>query len=51
MMLIQHPTNAKFALFHLVDKLWQEACHILMVLKLAESYVHVMISALLPYLQ
>jgi len=30
LMPIQNPTNSKFALFHL-DKLWQEACHILMV--------------------
>jgi len=51
MMDIRHPTNAKFALFHSIDKSWREACHILMVLKSAESYAHAMISALLPYLQ
>jgi len=51
MMSIRHPTNAKFAPFHLIDKSWREACHILTVLKSAESYAHVMISALLPYLQ
>jgi len=51
MMSICHPTNEKFALFHLIDKSWQETCHILMVLKTAESYAHAMISALLPYLQ
>jgi len=51
MMLICHPTNAKFMLFHLIDKSWCEACHILTVLKSAESYAHAMISALLPYLQ
>jgi len=51
MMAIRHPTNAKFALFHSIDKSWREACHILTVLKSAESYAHAMISALLPYLQ
>jgi len=51
MMSIHHPTNEKFALFHSIDKSWREACHILMVLKSAESYAHAMISALLPYLQ
>jgi len=51
MMAIRHPTNAKFALFHSIDKSWREICHILTVLKLAESYTHAMISALLPYLQ
>jgi len=51
-MSIQHPTNPKFVLFHFVDKSWQEACHILMVLKSMELYVHdAMISALLPCLQ
>jgi len=51
MMSIHHPTNEKFALFHSIDKSWRETCHILMVLKSAESYAHAMISALLPYLQ
>jgi len=51
MMSIHHPTNGKFALFHSIDKSWREACHILTVLKSAESYAHAMISALLPYLQ
>jgi len=51
MMSIRHPTNAKFALFHSIDKSWREACHILTVLKSAKSYAHAMISALLPYLQ
>jgi len=51
MMLIRHPTNAKFALFHSINKSWRETCHILTVLKLAELYTNAMISALLPYLQ
>jgi len=51
MMDIRHPTNTKFALFHSIDKSWREACHILTILKSAESYAHAMISALLPYLQ
>jgi len=51
LMPIQHPANPEFALFHSVDKSWQEACHILTMLKLAELFAHVMISALLPYLQ
>jgi len=51
MMDIRHPTNDKFALFHSIDKSWRETCHILTVLKSAESYAHAMISALLPYLQ
>jgi len=37
-MSIPHPTNKKFTLFHSVDKSRFEACHILMVLKSAESY-------------
>jgi len=51
MMSIWHPTNSKFALFHLVDKLQHKQCHILMVLKVAKSYAHAMILALLPYHQ
>jgi len=51
MMSICHPSNDKFAHFHLIDKLRWEPCHILTVLKLAKSYVHAMISALLPYLR
>jgi len=51
MMDIRHPTNAKFTLFHSIDKSWREACHILTVLKSTELYAHAMISALLPYLQ
>jgi len=51
MMTIHHPSNSKFALFHLVDKSWREVCHILTTLKLAESYAHAMISALLLFLQ
>jgi len=51
MMLIQHPTNPKFALFHLIGKSWQVACHIWTILKLAELYAHAMILVLLPFLQ
>jgi len=51
MMAIRHPTNAKFALFHSIDRSWRDASHILMVLKSAESYAHAMVLALLPYLQ
>jgi len=51
MMSICHPTNEKFTLFHSINKSWQEACHILTVLKSADSYAHAMISTLLPYLQ
>jgi len=51
MMSICHPTIGKFALFHSIDKSWRETCHVLMVLKSAESFAHAMISALLPYLQ
>jgi len=43
MMMIRHPSNLKFALFHLVDKSWWEACHILIVLKSAKLYAHTMI--------
>jgi len=39
-MSIWHPTNPKFALFHSLNKLWLEVCHILMVWKLAELYAH-----------
>jgi len=51
MMTICHPTNEQFALLHLIDKLCWEQCHVLTVLKLAESFEHAMISALLPFLQ
>jgi len=50
MMDLCHPTNFKFTLFHLIDKSGQEPCHILTILKSAESYAHAMILALLPYL-
>jgi len=51
MITICHPSNPKFAPFHSMDKSWREACHILTVLKLAKSFVHATILALLPYLQ
>jgi len=49
-MLIPHPTNKKFTLFHSVDKSCFETCHILTVLKSAESYGRALIASLLPYL-
>ncbi len=51
MMSIPHPTNNKFALFHTIDQHWIEKCHVLTVLKLAESYARAMIAGMLPYLQ
>jgi len=50
MMTIRHPTNKKFTLFHTIDKHFREKCHVLTVLKLAESLAHAMIAAMLPYL-
>jgi len=49
-MSLQHPTNKKLTLLHSIDKHFQEKCHVLMVLKSAESLVHAMIAAMLPYL-
>ena len=49
-MSIPHPTNKKFTLFHSVDKSRFEPCHVLTVLKSAESYGRAMIAGLLPYL-
>jgi len=51
MMTICHPTNNKFALFHSINKSHFKNCHLLMVLKLAKSFAHAMILAVLPYLQ
>jgi len=51
MMQIKHPTNAKFNLFHSINQHWIEKCHVLIVLKSAESTVHAMIAGMLPYLQ
>jgi len=49
-MTLHHPSNKKFALFHLVDKSQFKTCHVLTVLKSAKSYAHAMIAGLLPYL-
>jgi len=49
MMDLHHPMNKKVNLFHSIDKHFQEKCHVLTVLKSAESQVHAMISAMLPY--
>jgi len=50
MMTIKHPTNAKFNLFHSIDRHRLEKCHMLTVLKSAESAARAMIAAMLPYL-
>jgi len=50
MMELRHPTNKKFNLFHTIDKHVRDQCHVLTVLKSAESQVHAMIAAMLPYL-
>jgi len=50
MMDLRHPTNQNFNLFHSIDKHFRENCHVLTVLKSAESYAHAMIAAMLPYL-
>jgi len=51
MMSLPHPTNNKFALFHSIDRHWIEKCHVLTVLKSAESHARAMIAGMLPYLQ
>jgi len=51
MMSIPHPSNNKFALFHTIDRHWIKKCHVLTVLKSAESYARAMIAGMLPYLQ
>jgi len=50
MMDLCHPTSKKFNLFHLIDKHFHDMCHVLTVLKSAESHAHTMIAAMLPYL-
>jgi len=50
MMALKHPSNPRFSLFHSIDKHWKDDCHILTVLKSAESVAHAMIAAMLPYL-
>jgi len=50
MMVLKHPSNPRFSIFHLIDKHWKDDCPILMVLKSAESVAHAMIAAMLPYL-
>jgi len=51
MMSLSHPTNNKFALFHSIDRHWLEKCHVLTLLKSAESQARAMIAGMLPYLQ
>jgi len=51
MMSLKHLTNNKFTLFHTIDCHWIEKCHILTVLKSAESQARAMIVGMLPYLQ
>jgi len=50
MMDLHHPTNKKFNLFHTIDKHFWDKCHVLTVLKSAESQAHTMITAMLSYL-
>jgi len=50
MMDLRHPTNNKFNLFHSIDKHFRDKCHVLTVLKSAESQAHAMIAAMLLYL-
>jgi len=49
-MSIPHPTNKKFSLVHSIDKGRFETCHVLTILKSAETYRQAMIAGLLPYL-
>jgi len=51
MMSLKHPTNNKFALFHTIDWHWIKKCHVLTVLKSAETQAWAMIAGMLPYLQ
>jgi len=51
MMSLSHPTNNKFALFHSIDRHWINKCHILTILKSAESQARAMIAGMLHYLQ
>jgi len=51
MMSLSHPSNTKFALCHSIDRHWIEKCHVLAVLKSAESQACAMITGMLPYLQ
>jgi len=51
MMSLKHPANPRFFLFHLIDKHWKDNCYLVTCLKSADSLVHAMIAALLPYLK
>jgi len=51
MMSKKHPSNNKFSLFQSIDCDWIEKCHVLMVLKSAESQARAMIAGMLLYLQ
>jgi len=51
MMAIQHPANLRFSLFHSIDHHWKDDCYIITCLKSADSLVHMMIAALLPYVK
>jgi len=50
MMDLRQPTNNKSNLFHTIDKHFRDKCHVLTVLKSAESQAHAMIAAMLLYL-
>jgi len=51
MMAIKHPANPRFSLFHSIDQHWKDDCYIVTCLKLADSFAHAMIAALLPYVK
>jgi len=50
MMELRHLTNKIFNLFRLINRHFQEKCHVLTVMKSMESQAHTMIAAMLPYL-
>jgi len=51
MMSLKHPANPRFSLFHSINKHWKDDCYLVTCLKSADSLVHAMIAALLPYLK
>jgi len=51
MMLLKHPANPRFSLFHSINKHWKDDCYLITCLKSADSITHAMIAALLPYLK
>jgi len=51
MLSLKHPANPRFSLFHSIDQHWKDYYYLGMCLKSANSLVHAMIAALLPYLK